>query len=77
MIACVKELDESLESIKETKYYHFFKCWVCAAEAEFACNMEDTQRYEAKIQESIEHYRLIPSPRLKTRLVTLFDVSTR
>ncbi len=77
MIACVRELAESLESIKDTKYYNFFKCWVCAADAEFACNMDDMERYEAKKQEAIEHYHLIASPRLRTRLATLFNVSIR
>ncbi len=75
MIASVREIDESLETIKDSKYYNFLKCWVCAADAEFACNMDDMERYEAKKQQAIEHYNLITSPRIRLRLVNLFDVS--
>lgn len=77
MIACVRELDESLETIKDSKYYNFLKSWACAADAEFACNMDDMERYEAKKQQAIEHYHLISSPRLRIRLANLFDVSIR
>jgi hypothetical protein len=75
MIASVRELDESLEAIKDTKYYNFLKSWVCAADAEFAYNMDDLERYEAKKQQAVDHYNLIISPRLRMRLTTLFDVS--
>jgi hypothetical protein len=73
MIASVRELDESLEAIKDTKYYNFLKSWVCAADAEFAYNMDDLERYEAKKQQAVDHYNLIISPRLRMRLTTLFD----